>query len=270
MATQMATAQVERILVAVDASPHSIAALQAAAEVAALLDAELEGLFVEDINLLYVCGLPFGREVGSYTATVRRLDSQAMERQLRVLAAVIREKMARAADRSHTRWSFQVRRGPVVTELLAASEGAAMLSLGRAGRRERKALGSTAQSVLGKASRPVLILGERGGLQYPLTVVYTGSVASERALALGVSLARRSHTLLRVWVWAGEGEKPERLHTRLEATLARESVRARIETVFSATPMLAVLQAGDGGTLILPGERASLLGEHAGAAILVP
>lgn len=270
MATQVATAQVDRILVALDASPHSIAALQAAAELAALLDAELEGLFVEDINLLYVCGLPFGREVGSYTATMRRLDSQAMERQLRVLAAVIREKMTRAAERSHTRWSFQVRRGPVASELLAASESASILSLGRAGGRGHKALGSTAQSILLKASRPVLILGERGGLHYPLTVVYTGSEAAERTLALGISLARRSHTLLRVWVWSGKGDKPERLQARVEAALAGESVAAQIETALSAAPMLAALQADDGGTLILPGERSMLLSEHAGPAILVP
>ena len=55
--------QANRILVALDASPQSEAALRAAAELAALLEAELEGLFVEDINLLHLCGLPFGREI---------------------------------------------------------------------------------------------------------------------------------------------------------------------------------------------------------------
>ena len=43
---------IRRILVALDTSKHSLAALEAADELAAWLKAELFGLFVEDINLL--------------------------------------------------------------------------------------------------------------------------------------------------------------------------------------------------------------------------
>jgi nucleotide-binding universal stress UspA family protein len=43
---------IRRILVALDASPHSFAALEAAAHLAAHLEAELFGLYVEDENLL--------------------------------------------------------------------------------------------------------------------------------------------------------------------------------------------------------------------------
>ena len=48
-----------RILVALDASAHSHAALAAAVALAARLHAEIEGLFVEDINLLRLAELPF-------------------------------------------------------------------------------------------------------------------------------------------------------------------------------------------------------------------
>src|SRR5215207_6945347 len=64
----LATAEVEYILVALDMSPHSEAALAAAAELAVALGLELRGLYVEDINLLRLCGLPFGIEYGSFTA----------------------------------------------------------------------------------------------------------------------------------------------------------------------------------------------------------
>ena len=43
---------IRRILVALDASPHSLAALEAASELADALKAELVGIFVEDVNLL--------------------------------------------------------------------------------------------------------------------------------------------------------------------------------------------------------------------------
>ena len=52
-----------RILVAIDTSPHGSAALEAAARLATELRAELEGLFIEDINLLRLAGLPFAREI---------------------------------------------------------------------------------------------------------------------------------------------------------------------------------------------------------------
>ena len=71
---------IQRILVALDASPHSQAALDAAATLAARVSAELQGLFIEDVNLLRLAELPFAREVGSFTATHRRLDARDLER----------------------------------------------------------------------------------------------------------------------------------------------------------------------------------------------
>ena len=70
-----------RILVALDASPHSLAALEAAAELAASLRAELIGLFVEDANLLRVAGFPFAREFGAYTAQAREIDAEHVARE---------------------------------------------------------------------------------------------------------------------------------------------------------------------------------------------
>ena len=65
--TERPVSLVRRILVAVDASHHSIAALEAAVELATRFQAELLGLYVEDINLLRLAQLPFGREVGTFS-----------------------------------------------------------------------------------------------------------------------------------------------------------------------------------------------------------
>ena len=59
MADEMPVVSIGRILVALDASPHSLNALRAAAELAAVTESELHGLYVEDLNLLRMCGLPF-------------------------------------------------------------------------------------------------------------------------------------------------------------------------------------------------------------------
>ena len=69
-----------RILVPLDASENSLTALDTAAELAAVLDAELEGLFVEDINLLQLCDFPFAREVSFLGPSFRRIDRAETER----------------------------------------------------------------------------------------------------------------------------------------------------------------------------------------------
>ena len=60
------TPAVRTILVALDASPGSMAALEAGARVAARLDAELVGLYVEDENLLKVGDLPIAVLVDTF------------------------------------------------------------------------------------------------------------------------------------------------------------------------------------------------------------
>ena len=169
-----------------------------------LIEAELQGLFVEDIDLLSLCGLPFGREVCSYTATVRRLDAAGMEHQLRVRAATIREVMGQVAARAPVRWSFRVARGSVVEELLAAAQGAALLSVGGTeGRAGLRGMGSVAQSLIDQTERPLLISGEGTGPGLPLTVSYTGTSAARRALELALRLSRREPARLRVVIWDG-------------------------------------------------------------------
>lgn len=260
----------ERILVALDASPQSIAALRAAAELAALMEAELEGLFIEDINLLHLCGLPFSHEIGSYTAKRRQLDNLALERQLRAVATTIQRAMNEVTTRTPVRWHFQVRRGPVVGELLAAAEHAALMSVGRAGRFRRKSLGSTVRSLVDQSSQPLLILGEDNRLVYPLIVVYTGTPAAERALLLAVRLAQRSHSGLRVLLWPRDEVDEGLAELEAQARARAGDVTLTLIPVRHDGSVLAALRSQDGGTLVLPGEQSALIAEHAGPVLLVP
>ena len=262
----------ERIVVALDASSHSVAALRAAVELAALMEAELEGLFIEDINLIHLCDFPFCYEIGSYTAKIRQLDNASMERQLRVIAERSRQLMQQTAGNSPVRWSFQVRRGPVVNELLMASQDAVLVTLGRASQMRRRTLGSTVRSLVRQSRRPVLILGEENRLEYPLTVLYTGSPASQRALHLAASLAQRHPSSVRVVLWGGNSEDVEAATLEQEARqlLAAEGVQGIFVRVHQSADMLATLQLYDGGTLVLPGEHSRLIDQYQGPALVVP
>lgn len=259
----------ERIVVALDASPGSVAALRAAADLAALLGVELEGLFVEDSDVMRLCGLPNLCEVGSYTGSVRRLDDRSLERQMRALARSMQQAMLRESQRRPVRWTFQVRRGSVAAELLAAAHSASLVSLGRTSRGRRLRLGSTAATVVRESTRPVLLLGDGGELRPPFTALYTGTEGSERALRFAVRLQQSNGGGLRVLVWSqGAGERTVEVTRKLNVLLQQSAVEASI--VVATDSDVGRLLAREAGTLVLPREQASFLRQLSGPTILVP
>ena len=203
---------VQRILVALDASTHSLAALATAVELAAAMEAELEGLFVEDVNLLRLAGLPFVQEV-RHTASLEALDSPRMERALRAQAAQAREALAAAAGRAQVHWSFRVVRGHVAQEVLEAASQADLVTLGKQGRSRSPGarLGSTALRVALNAPGALLLVehGVPGG--QPVLVLYDGSEGAQRALDAAARLARTGGTHLIVLLLAGAPDTVKQL-----------------------------------------------------------
>ncbi|MCA9989582.1 MAG: universal stress protein [Ardenticatenaceae bacterium] len=187
---------IRRILVALDASTDSVAALKTAASLAASLQAELVGLFVEDINLLRLAGLPFASEVQRVTGTGRVLDEAGMERDLQLQASQARRALANAAADAEATWTFRVVRGVVTTEILAAALEADLLTLGRASRPpiRRRQLGSTARAAVSQAPGPVL-LGHPGmDLEQPVLATFDGTPAAAQALVAAANMARSGHS----------------------------------------------------------------------------
>lgn len=179
---------IRRILVALDATVEDPSALAVLARMAARLQAELVGMFVEDENLLRASALPFAREIGFPSASRRPLDEGAMARTLRALARRAERALADAAAGANARWSFRVARGAVPAELLDAAEAADLLVLERAGRAER-GLGSTARQLLAHAAGTVLLL--RQGMEPgPPVVAWIESEGDvERVLPVAAVLA---------------------------------------------------------------------------------
>ena len=105
-----------RILLALD-SMQDLMALEAATEMASLLRATLQGVFVENIELLRLAQLPFAREVSLVSASARRLESAQLERDLRAQAEQMRRLLERRAATLSLTWSFRVERGAVATTL---------------------------------------------------------------------------------------------------------------------------------------------------------
>jgi nucleotide-binding universal stress UspA family protein len=261
-----------RVVVALDASRNSLTALHAAAQLAALMEAELHGLYVEDIELVRLSSLPFSYELGSYSATRRRLDSRAMERDFRLMAQRMRHAVAQTAISARVQWSFQVTRGSVAGELLAAGANADVLTLGRVGRTPGRQIGSTTRRVLRQALRPVFVLG-REGLTFPLTLLHTGSVASERALELATLLMLGHDQPLQLIVLTDPAhDEAERAHRarRCVERLESQDLAVDLYELAEVDHFLALQETIKPGALILPSELAALLEALDRSAILVP
>jgi nucleotide-binding universal stress UspA family protein len=246
-----------RILVALDASAHSLAALEAAADLAAAMQAEMEGLFVEDINLIRLASLPCTREV-RHTASLASLDLEQMERALKAQAAEARQAMAAAARRARVQWSFRVARGRVAHEVLAASVAADLVTLGKLGRTSSRQarLGSTALRALAGAPAAVLLVEHRrvGGYRLGgVLVVYDGTEGAGRALDAAVSLAKASGFSLTVLLLAEDSNSVQELKLAVARSIEGRSleVRWRALGLVEGHSLVRVIQSDEAALLVL-------------------
>jgi len=189
--TEPAVTVRRRILVAVDASTQSRAALEAGARLAVTLQADLAAIFVEDADLLRLAQLPFAREVVPGLPSRRVADALAMERSLRRLAEHARSELEELSSRYRIACSFTSVRGHVLTELLAAASGADIVALGVRGRLFEldQRLGRTARGVLASATCSILVIRQGEVLGTPVVALYDGTPFAERVLRAAAELA---------------------------------------------------------------------------------
>jgi nucleotide-binding universal stress UspA family protein len=181
-----------RVLVALDESPRSAAALTAAAALAAELHAELAGLFIEDVNLQRWVGLPFAREFSLLSGVGRPLSQLDVERTWRREAEALQRQLAEAAGRLRLRWSFRVLRGRVAAEVNTQAQAFDLIVLGkRTGLRVVTVTQTTVASVYPNV---------RAG---PVLVLFEDPSTSTHSLELGATLARHNGTELVLLVNAG-------------------------------------------------------------------
>ncbi|MGC9398882.1 MAG: universal stress protein [Anaerolineae bacterium] len=257
----MKAPKIRRILVAVDASPHSQAALEAAGELAARFNAELLGLFVEDLNLLRLASLPFGKEVGLFSALPRQLRPPDVKRQLRIQARRAQETFSVVVERREISGTFHVVRGSVSQKILEASAEVDIVLLGKSGlsqlRKER--LGSTAQTLLAEAPGMMMILQNGARLGSPVVLVYDGSLMAKKALHAALTLLEQEDQPRKLTVLTvGDGpEACRRLQAEIEATLSTKNVRVQYRTLCSSSAEKVTyrIKLEERGTLVLPAKQ---------------
>ena len=210
----------KRVTVTLDAFESGRPPLETAARLAALLGAELEGVFVEDINLIRLSGLPFLREVRSWSLADEEISTQRMQRELRTLARRAEQMLERVARETGVPWSFQVWRGRAEAASLARAFGADILSLGR--------VSSLVSTRLFAATRPRPC--QARNTDTSISVLFSDSGQAARALTMACRLARDMDARLTVML---PGDVPV-LTKQALAILNRQGQVARLVHITGA------------------------------------
>lgn len=250
--TTLATRQRRRVLVALDPAAQCRAALETAARLAAVREAELVGLFVEESDLLLAAALPVAQVIRETDFMLDALDPGKMQQGLRAWAAQARAVLDTAASRWHVQASFRVARGSVTEALLAEAGGYDLIALGTVSRAsQRRRFGGTARLMARNAPCAVLLMRGSQEPGQPVVVVYEGA---EQALGLGHELAGLNGHPLSVLA------PDEELAEAARSWLAKRGGDARVEvlTPSEAGPLVERLGQAAAGIVVL--ERRGKLG----------
>jgi len=243
------------ILVALDTSSDSAAALKAAADIAMRMGANLRGLYVEDVDLLRLAASPVAREIAYPFERVLQLRPARMERQMRAEATRVRQAWERACRQRGIGGSFQVVRGDVAAEVLAAASEADLLSIGKVGRPvfQPVSLGSTALAVVDQAAQSVLFLQQAMYIAPPSVTVYDGSDLSRRSLHIASSIAERLGGFLTVILYPREREYSALRHDVSDRLRERELlIRYRELSSLGPSTLIGAVYTEQTGFFVMP------------------
>lgn len=253
-------------MVALDGSRESMAALDAAVTLAEELDADLIGLFVEDVNLVRLAQMPFAREVYLTTARFHALTDEEMSQTIRLQAARARRALREATRRAGIHSEFQIIRGLVPASVAAAAVNADLLILGRISRplNRRMRLGSTARAALTQARRSILLTRRQQGAERSVLVTFDDSNLSWRALRKAAALSHPDYPLTLLLLTASPAEA-EMWQAQIEVWLQERNQQANYRQLPQATMpnLLQAVRAGNCDLLIMGSERLPVAAETA-------
>lgn len=215
--------EIRRVVVALDTDERTLRIVREAVRVAACFDTEIEGLFVEDEELLALARSSFARRTGT-AATTRAFDVSDVEREWRTLARSVRSTLEREAMASRVETRFAVQRGPAPQAIRERLEGGDLVVIGWGG-----------WSPAGKKSAPIRVLFDHSG-------------SAERALEIGARLASREGELA-IWVVDADETALNEVRARV-----RDVGHSRVTPItdLSISSIQGIVAEQPGGLLIIP------------------
>jgi nucleotide-binding universal stress UspA family protein len=257
---------INRILVALDASAVNRSILQAAATLAVNLDAKLNALFIEDINLFRLAELPFSREIVYGSDTGREMNVANMERSVHMQTSRLRQLVETIAQQSQVNISFDVKRGDIATAICNASKQTDLLIFGKNTQLIKQSLkvGTIAKTLLSSTHCNLMVLQHGAIIERPVVVAFDGSEVSQYAASLASRLAQQDHNALIVLFPAVDDYHYQQLYKQLmeklkDAALQINAVRLTDNTV---AQIFQVIKQHHGRILLLETGRTFLTNDQ--------
>lgn len=248
-----------RVLVLIDGSRMSYAALEAAADIAGKRGADVLGVFVEELNLVRSAGYGFSREVGSASGISRPFDQEILEQRMRGVAERARAALARAVKHSGGRQALSIARGHVIDEVLALAGPDDLLVLGRAGWSSPigARLGSTARGLIRQSPGRVLLWCEQTLPARNRVVVFLNDhdEANHRAALAAAEISRYYHQPVTIILGAGIEPASKRLDAiRRDLDVLGAGTRFRVLSDTDPVKVARVLREEGASQLVLSRE----------------
>lgn len=220
--------RVRRVVVAISPGDRSRRVIREAARVASRFDAELDGVFVEDEDLLTLAAHAFSRAIDT-EGMVENLDARAVESEWRALAAEVRATLEREAAARRLKSRFEVHRARSQEAMRAAVEVGDVVVIGWGG------------------------WSPRARQTAPVRVLLDGTDAGERAVQAGLRLAGPKGQLA-VWVIGADEARVD----EVRAELTGQTRRLRVAPIQdpSVAAVRHILAARPGGLLVVPASTA--------------
>lgn len=201
--------RIRRLLLTLDGTCTDDECLVIAVELAARLEVDLLGLFVEDVNVLRGASLPFVHQVSPLTASPYPFELEETERELKGFASRLERQLSTAADQRRVKWTFQVVRGIASREVAQVALDTDLVAIAETAPRSL-AYSSTTRAVreaMREAGRMLLLLRPGVKVEGPIVLIYDGSPAADEAVDVALKLLVGIDAALEVFL---VGESPER------------------------------------------------------------
>lgn len=204
-----------RVMINLGPVCDSDTAVEAAANLAAAMQAELHGLFVEEEALVDLANLPFAQAFSPRTGRASELDPETMHDAFERRAHACRRALSARAQSAQLTWSFDITRGDALHAVTERATRDDLIVL------QQSALGHTsgdllklARSVAGQTDCVCVIAESSRRARGPIVAIDDGDEAGISTVTLAGRLARSTGLPVRVFVIAADEARGEQTAQR--------------------------------------------------------
>lgn len=243
--------------------------IDTACNLAAAIQAELYGLFVEEESLHDLSGLPFARAILPGRTRPQTLSPELVHETFAKQAAALRRALSASAGSARVSWKFDTTRGHGISEIRAKTSESDIVVV------QQHRVGQSASDLMtaardtAAAARGVVVIGRRiNRAAGPVVAIDDGDDTGLDTVAMAASLARRLDAPVELLVVAAGDEAAGRIRERDLALLEG----LRVTAVHRLTTDLGEIEnalAGSAARFVVADLEGEPFGDNESAARLV-